>query len=273
MAPVTSMSANRIYGALSTAGELMQANPGKVTFIVDAPQPESIAAGARAILNHPDNLTKLFYSYRKEYELAVRDRKRLLGIIERLHTQDWPTTIVPALPWHNRVKGPTTQLPYRTTRTVSLNLDSYLFGLYPAQTRTKREDVWSTEGRVTQPISFAQRPIPRRGFPAYDNAVLQQLADSTGTLIEVPKTGTWWNTRYAQSLVAGTPVFSDWRETSALGNAWSVLPMNIETMSDSTRDTIAAEQLDRYRDACGTQEDADEQLFSIIRLTRARSKV
>lgn len=249
LAPVTSMSANRVYGALSLYLELMNLNSGRVSVLLDAPGPDRIAAGNRAIYAHPENLTKNFYSYRKEYLLAVQNRDRLLQAVEALHEQPWPTTIVPCLPWQT-AEILQKRLPYKAKRVVALNLDTLLFDDLPVTMTRPRRETWLADGAPRQPISLPTQAIPHKGHPSYDKSVIHQMAGSLGVLLESGRDGTWWSSRYAQSLSTTTPVFSDWRETGLLGYAWSILPGNIETMTPAERTIVAEAQLEAYRARC-----------------------
>jgi hypothetical protein len=271
LAPVTSLSANRVYGALSVLGSLMSANITKVSVLLDAPEPDRIAASFRAILSHPENLSKPFYGYRKEYELAVRQRDRLLGVIERLHRGEWPTVIMPSLPWEPLDRA-TDRLPYPTHRLLPLNLDSVLYGQLPVTEPRSRREVWATEGRALQATTFPHAAIARKGHAATDTAILSQMTGSMGTLIELARSGTWWNTRYAQSFRTNTPVFSDWHDTAALGSAWGALPMNLETMNQRERDELAHNQRAQYLARCPNEAQVVTQVTQLLR-TRAKTSI
>lgn len=271
LAPVTSLSANRVYGALSMLGELMDVNPNKVSVLLDVPEPDRIAAGFRAILAHPENLAKSFYSYRKEYELAVRAQDRLLGIVERLHSRPWPTVIMPSLPWDEPSRA-AHRFPYPVQRVLPFNLETVLYRQLPSVETRPRREIWAAEGRALQATIFPHAPISRKGHSATDTAILQQMASSLGTIIELTRGGIWWNTRYAQSLRTGTPVVSDWRETSVLGRAWGMLPMTLETMNQRERDEVAHDQRAQYLAQCPSEDEIVDQMTRLLR-TRAKTSV
>jgi hypothetical protein len=263
LAPVTSLSANRVYGALSVLDEALIGNANRVSILLDAPEPARIAASFRAILSHPANLVKPFYSYRQEYAQAVVDRDRLLKTIERLCTQPWPNVIMPQLPWESRT-GIEDKLPYQARRLTPLNLDQLLLDDMLVVEPRPRRAVWAVEGHPHQVTTLPREIIPRKGHAAGDAMVLAQLASSIGCLIEEPRFGGWWNTRYAQSLSVSTPVFSEWRSTSQLGDAWSRLPGPAETMSPMGRAALAAVQLDWYRMACPNEEAIQDDLIQMF---------
>jgi hypothetical protein len=271
LAPVTSLAANRVYGALSVLDELLLNDPARVSILLDAPEPARIAASFRAILSHPENLAKTFYSYRKEYELARENQDRLLGVIEHLHTKVWPSVIVPKLPWEDPTQL-AAKLPYPIRRLTPLNLDMLLFKHVKAPEPKQRRMVWAVEGNPTQATTLPRQAIPRKGHAALDVTVLSQLASSLGCLIEEPRFGGWWSTRWAQSLSTLTPVFGNWQSTSELGSVWSELPGTTETMTQAERTNLAIAQLDVYRAACPDEDQINRNVYDLLRprrLTRA----
>ena len=84
LSPLTSLSANRVYGALNLIDLLQESS--KLRFFIDAPEPTRITASLRAIVKTPDNLTKPFYSYRKGFMYATVPgmASNLLAVVNRL---------------------------------------------------------------------------------------------------------------------------------------------------------------------------------------------
>lgn len=246
LAPVTSMSANRIYGALSVIGHMLENAPQKLSVVLDAPEPQRIGASFRAIIEHPENLCKPFYSYRKEYPLAVAQTTRLLAVVTRLHTQAWPRTVVPGLPWHQG-SHVASQLPYAVKKLVYMNLDAALIDSYRSQVASgRRHGYWLSEADTQRVLRYPVKQIARRGGDGWDRGVLRDMCLALGFLDTAKRFGTWWTPRFAQALASETPVCSDWKETKVIGNYWSFMPSQVEDIKAEDRLSLARGQATQY---------------------------
>lgn len=272
VAPLTSVGSNRAYGALHVINKMWES--GKLTLFVDSPNSSQIEVSIRAISKNHDNLTKAFYSYRKEYDFVVSDlsaRSSVLMGIERLLTDDWVGTIYPALPWkyENQIKLPTNA----KVNLQSINLDSYL--LNDVSVNKDRREKWVVDSPnspwakdTVKTISLPHSPMKwNKGWS--DEQVFEQIGRSIGVLISPDKKdGTWWNYRYVQALNSETPIVTDWKESSRIGEAWGLLASNIDSMSQPKRDLIATAQRESYVANIPTKKAALEKLQQTLNLDK-----
>lgn len=250
IAPITSLSASKAYGALHVARLLWYSE--KLTLLVDSPRPASISASLRAIIGTPENLVKPFYAVRRGYQMA-REKEHfdnLMQAVNLLHTEDWPDTMYPALPWSDTDEV-MKQLPENARSLIGVNLDAHLIA-DSEPPRRERVSRWLTDtpdtpwiGKVSSNLRF---PIERaKQHRSWDDARIEnEIAHSTGVLVSPDRSGTWWSHRFMQCMNAGTPVATEWRESGVLGKPWSVLASSIEDMSTAERTELSWEQTAAY---------------------------
>jgi hypothetical protein len=259
LAPLGSLGANRAYGALDVIAQLN--DDPRLRLLVDAPDPEKLETGLMSMMNSPEKLFKEFFAYRQNYELASAPsaRQRLLETVDRLANDTWPDTIVPALPW-TLPASVETRLPDGARGKIKLHcLDVLVFdacGDRPLD-RVTRPHYWAYEpssyGRWLgqQSVAWPVVKVPRSSKIESDKAALQVLRDSAGCLIAPGRHGTWWNTRFAQSLSQGTPVFTFWEEARYLDHSFTLLPANYEVEPD---EQIVENQLKSYQAGAGERD-------------------
>jgi len=251
ISPLTSLSSNRAYGALSIIDHMWGSD--KLRFFIDAPQVNQITFSIKAVHSNPDSLTKSFFSYRKNFSAVTSNQAladRLLKSISKLMTEEWPIVLYPSLPWSvvDRIKN---LLPSNVKSLIGINLDSYL--LEDLESDEIRRDKWvvdsyktdwtkSTAGSLVYPNS------PMRWNKGWtDEQVIAQIKKSIGVLITPhKKDGTWWTYRYIQALNTLTPISTEWKESSKLGDAWSSLAASIEAMHPENRRILSMAQKDLY---------------------------
>lgn len=271
LAPVTSMSANRVYGALSVI-DAMWSSP-KLTIFVDTPNASQIAVSFNAMLTKPENFTKPFFSYRKEYSKVSADQilsQRLLNVIARLNDGVWPNTIYPSLPWKR--DRDLLKLPKQALESVSpINLDSFLL-CEPIFDDSIRREKWLVDHatdwtkKVVSAISFATFPMKWNKGNS-DVEVFEQMTRSAGVVITShKKDGTWWSYRYIQALNAGTPVITDWQESQAIGPEWALLASAVESMPQGARNLVSTAQMELYKNAISSREKSYEALKYVLRM-------
>lgn len=251
VAPLTGLGTNRAYGALSILEQLW--DDKRLRLLVDAPDPYKIGPATQAIDDHPENLAKDFFSYRKEYREVRRDQKlqeRLQQAVRALCYDAWPMTIVPQLPWQT-ASLIRKQLPNAASLQL-VNLDYLLFKEFDSWQTQLRSPEWALENgshaswlRKTN-TSWPVNPLPRTHRKAIVTETMTQLAGSEGTLIVPGKLGAWWSPRFAMSLAVRTPVFTDWHQSQFLGSAWAQIPSAFEAMDADERNDLADEQFVTY---------------------------
>jgi hypothetical protein len=252
ISPLTSLAANRLYGALSII-DLMWDSP-KLKLFIDAPKVNQITFSIKSIHSNPESFTKSFFSYRKDFSLVTSDellKTRLFGAVEKLMDQDWPDVIYPTLPWSTpgKIKS---LLPPNLKVLSGINLDSYL--LQDLESEESRRDKWVADTHktdwaksTTASLIYPNSPMKwNKGWT--DDQVLSQIEKSIGVLISPhKKDGTWWTYRYVQALNTLTPIATEWKESSKLGDAWEALASSIEAMHPENRRILAMAQKDLYK--------------------------
>lgn len=251
ISPITSLSANRAYGALHII-DLLWDSP-KLKLFIDAPQVNQITFSINSIISNPSSFTKSFFSYRKDFNKVTADevlRTRLLNCIYKLGNDSWPSVLYPSLPWSDpdRIKK---LLPKNVTQIVPINLDSYL--LEDPDNSTEKREKWVIDNYKTDWVKSTVKSLVIQHFPMKwnkgwtDIQVFEQISRSLGVLITpYKKDGTWWSYRYIQALNSSTPIATEWKESSRIGTAWTVLASSIEAMSPESRKLLAMAQRDLY---------------------------
>lgn len=275
LAPLTSTSAHRAYGALSVLQRLN--NDPRLSVLVDAPEPYKLVASLRAVKKDTTKLVKPFYEKRSEYKRASEpgEQKRLLSIVDRLLDDPWPTTVYAALPWSS---------DDMLVKQVPNTLDSKKHGLCPDalllsstvkpdSPLTTRHEWWSATAVQTDWVAemrqHLRHPIvPAKATPkAGDEEVVARLAHSTGTLATTYRQAIpWWTTRIAQSLAVHTPVVTDWRYSVGLGAPWAVLGATVESMDRLERHELALLQRSTYMQAVPSPNELQEKILEALGL-------
>jgi hypothetical protein len=271
VAPITSLGANRSYGALSIIERLWDSP--KLTLMVDAPEPTKIENSLRAIADKPENLTKPFFEYRKEYELVVKGghAERLLSVVEKLHTQEWPSTLVPALPWH-KVETLAALVPAGARANLrGGELESFVIRdhlsepVAPLASNRWAYQPGSDKKWVNrQGISWDTYEIPWSSRAEADGHAITMIRACSGTLIAPERAGTWWNTRYGMSMAQGVPVFTNWSEAITIGSSWGTLPNVYENVTREQREYLAQTQLKEYHSAIHTVDEVVDTFNEIL---------
>jgi hypothetical protein len=274
IAPVTSLSANKIYGALNIINLLWGSD--KLNLLIDAPNVSQIATALRSVKNNPNTLTKDFFSNKKGYQSVVSDKKlqsNILKAIDNLLDQDWPTTLIPVLPWKQSYSDKELNLPELAKKSITyLNLDSYLIedpteslDKVDKWTADQPESTWTK--KISKTIELPISPVKiNKGSTDVD--VLYQIARSVGILLSPYKNeGTWWSYKYVQSINSLTPVATLWEESGSLGSEWNLLASTIDSMSEEKRALVATAQRESYIAKIPNKKQSIKMLEKALKLT------
>ena len=268
----TSITAHRLYGALSVIDRAKRVTD--VKYLIDAPEPHKLWNGIRWTAKNPQDLVKPFYSRRSEFNVAStpEELKRLHSVVVDLYENKWNSTIVPSFPWFS-AEYLTNHIPNLQEESVeNLCLDLLTFkNLYDTGLYMKSDvSNWSYE--IKNPwVSNISKTLVRDVSPlvvsksSSSSSVLSNLNKSIGTLIPTFKNNEpWWSINLARSLYVNTPVISDWRHTSYLGDSWSVLAHSVEEMATQERVNLAKSQREAYLGVLGTYEDTLSRVSSAV---------
>jgi hypothetical protein len=278
VSPLTSLAANRSYGALRII-DMLWKSP-KLKLFIDAPGTKQIPVSLKAMQNNPKNLVKSFYSYRKGFSHVVTNQAmqdRLRSAISRLSSEKWPTTLYPSLPW-TPTKAVQESLPSIIGESlVGINLDSYLISnelLF-----VEKSEKWCADDLkhkdVQKLISMLSLPIAPMKWEKGNNdiSIFDQISSSSCALVSVVKgDGTWWSYRYLQALNASTPLYTDWKVTSVLGPSWSLLAPTIEAMPPEQRLKLSISQKIEYLNSIPEKEKALESLEISLGISKREGK-
>jgi len=275
--PITSIGANRVYGALSIIDLLWSST--KLSLFIDAPNTVQILNSLKAIESNPSNLLKEFYSYRKGYATVVSDvaiSSRISNATNRLMNEEWPTTIYPNLPWKTD-QNAGKKLPKNALKNfLGLNFDSHFLVPGTPVVAEKREkwvvDTLSNKDtkKLTATLAFPTLPMKwNKGWT--DEQVVDQIQRSSGAIVSPYRgDGTWWSFRYVQAMNASTPVYSDWTETSTLGSAWGYLAQAIEDLSHQEKLMLSTEQMLSYLEAIPDRNVSTKNLETALRVSSSK---
>lgn len=277
----TSIAANRIYAALSVAEHAW--SHGNLVLLADSPEPHRLWSGITSSYSNYDSLAKDFYARRKDYIAATEQKTyaRILEFLGALTHSEWPETIFPELPWSVRdvVERGIPNLP--SSKAIGLSFDRRI-ELPPPKTLTPIEDtgLWSadsdTSAWVTKTAATLALPVAPVKVGRLDDltSLEGRLRGSVGTLISTYRGGSaWWTPLIAISLLSSTPVVTDWRLTSPLGDEWSHLPSTVETLDTSSRIRLAETQYKSYMEHTPSGDAELERLFNALSLTPKKKKI
>lgn len=262
ISPLTSLISNRVYGALRLINMLW--GQDKLRLFIDTPNSKQVPISIKALYTNQEQLTKPFYSYRKDYKLVCTSaaaKKEVVDGLSKLHNLPWPTTLYPGLPWGAHDKLSEILPPNIANSAVPTTFDSY-FIQDPLESvvKTNKWCVNDVENRDAKKLMLTLS-LPteklKSGRSATDSDVFTQIAGCSFVFISpVKNDGSWWTYKYIQALNAATPVYTDWKETASLGPSWSYLAPTIEAMTAEERSTLAANQRAAYISAIPEKEKA-----------------
>jgi hypothetical protein len=271
ISPITSLSANRVYGALHVIDRLWDHK--SLTLFVDAPKVNQITASLKSTMMNKESFTKNFFSYRKDYKKVISDQQtsdRLFATVEKLFLGEWPTTLYPSLPWSDE-SAIYELLPIGARKLVGMNFDSFLF--VDVEMPTSRRSKWAVDTYkskwTTKTLNtLAQPHTPMKWNKGWtDEQVLDQINRSIGAIIApADREGSWWTYRIAQALSAYVPVVTDWKHSSKLGPEWDILAGAVEDMTDELRYVLAVTQRQSYMAAIPTKQKAISDIETALNL-------
>lgn len=255
LTPPTSLSSYRLYGALSVIDRARKVS--NVKYIVDAPEPYKLWAGIRAIANNPDDLVKSFYSKRSEFDKAVNptNLSRIQSVVSDLYENTWEQTLCPSLPWSKK-ENIIKHIPNILEDSLDLLcLDAFLLTAVEDSSALymKSESTYWSTNQKTPWVKGLEKTLKNKINPMASNkwatnaSILTNINKSIGSVISVYKNEEpWWSVNLSQSLYVNTPVVTDWKQTSYLGESWSILAHNLEDMSVGERISVAVRQKNDY---------------------------
>jgi hypothetical protein len=274
VSPISSLSANRVYGALNIINLLWGSD--KLTLFVDAPGTYQISASLKSLELNPTSLLKQFYSYRKGYKDVLSDislSSSIYSAVAKLTNEQWPTTIYPKLPWKsdNDIKFLNPKNIY--SNFIGLNFDEILLldFTYSDEKRSKWVVDSYSHKETTKLVKTLSSPISPMKWNkgVSDFQVFDQMLRSLGAIISTHRgDGSWWSYRYVQAFNAKTPVYTDWKETGIIGGAWNFLASAIEDLDISERIIFSDRQKEAYFSALNSFKTETNKLEEILKISK-----
>lgn len=264
--PPTSLSANRIFGALNVL-QLMFDSP-KLKLVADSAQMWQYRNSVKALKRDPGILFTSFYSKRADYSSILENRHIVENAVSALESEIWPTVLYPELPWGSAERVATILDFVPSESLTGINLDSTLIS--PEPPRIGRRDNWAVENPkstwlpdLQRLLTFPLLPV-KVGRRTDDDYALGILRNSMGLIIppQERKVGSWWNYRLYQALNTGTPVATYWQDSCVLDPSWGVLAYTLEDYDPVQRQMVANSQRYSYVNAIPEKEEAIHNLKS-----------
>jgi len=254
--PITSKSANHLYGALHVLN-LLYESP-KLRLVVDNPQIWQYKNSISSFRRAPEQIFTDFYKTRYDFTNAKvgKVRHSIDSVAEKMTTLAWPITIAPRLPWSSD-SDLKNKLPFiDQSKLVAINLDSML--ITSETPRIGRSNLWAVDAinstwwtKLSPTLKYPGESLQGSGRKAVDSIALSNIATSLAAAIapQERKTGTWWSYRYIQAMNTVTPIATLWQESISLGDEWGMLPYQLEDMEPYDRQHIAFQQKKLYEAA------------------------
>lgn len=263
VAPILSLAANKAYGALHMINLLK--SDDRLRLFIDAPEPSKIRTSLRAIDRNNSNIVKPFYVSRKHYSDVVSSDKimdSVLGGAKALLSQWDYTTLYPATPFISSDSVEGALLGEVKNVVLGVQVDSSLVKKTMSHVVTTRRGYWAVDNRKAKWFKTLEKSLAnstldmKKNKGTTDSDVESVVANSSGVIISMPDDGMlWWSYRLSQALNSETPVFSDWRATSIIGDSWSLLPSKVEDMGYVDIYELAVTQRKQYLAALTTAQE------------------
>ena len=266
MAPLHGLGSNRVYGALSCFLKTYPSN--RISFYQDDVDNAKVTNGIRTVHNDPARLTKRFFDYKLEFDIANQPewKRYLAQAVEVLDTYAWPTTIIPAFEWAD--------LPRLTNKcpnlvdAVGIDFTAYL-PEYDFETPDERLEQWVVE--LSDPKWFARQRIqwfPQRYGKGYDKRpedaqLVQTYAKSWGVLDRGHDNG-WWTSRIGYAAQTNALYVTRWQNVETLGDSYALLSDAAETLTVEDRDRIASEQAESLKANTSSRTKVREQIRKLV---------
>jgi hypothetical protein len=281
--PFFSIASNNLYAALDVIRRTEAAGKPLMTFIDDWGFTR-LMSNINTHLRYPPEgqLTKPFFKGRLHYDWAVEHTDELMALIQRLQTEDWAPTLIPAFSWGDHAKMGDL-LPIISDK-VFVDV-SPLARSYPVEWLDGRRREWVL-GTVSNQTGWLAKlnlgwdtrhlgtKTSRAPEKLLEKDLVQLYAESWGVLSPPYKSilGTgWWRNRVVYAMRTGAILLSDPAEMPQLGDPYTMLPAAIEAMTDSELHELASAQRHAF---CTQQPRAIDVVDQVnAALTRAKERV
>lgn len=266
--PPTSLTANKLYGALHILG-LMFDSP-KLKLVVDSPQVWQYKNSINAMLKTPSILFGSFYSRREGYQTVSKNPSIVEKAVAHMLVSPWPQIIYPSLPWNSDEKVSQVFGFGNNLDLIGLNFDSLY--VQPEVPRIGRKNYWSVENikstwldQINKTTVFPKEST-KPGKKTDDNYALDTISSGIGLIIPPQERNliTWWNYRIIQALNTSTPIVTKWEDTANFSRSWSLLPYQVEDMSPAERQQLASTQRGVYLESLASGAELSNKIEKVL---------
>lgn len=267
LGPLKGLGTSYMYGALKCIWDysVERDDSSAVTLFNDDIATKKIGSEHRAIVRRPQDLTKQFFSYKREYDLAREPdtERQLLEVVEHLTGEtDWdhPPVLMPT--WAQDLGFMACLNISRSCADAMVPFDPTAYFGHDIRrvTSVHEKPYWSTNWKTDSPA------INAMGVREWDvlhnsRSSWNVLAGAHGVLI--PSAA--WAPELGIAAALGIPTAADWRTLGpALGASFEELPMNIEIMGEKDRTELAKTQYDIINKQNELLGDCDEVIAATI---------
>jgi hypothetical protein len=234
----------------------------------------------KSIVKNPAQLIKPFFSGRDLHEYATENLSELAAVVERLHTQPWPVTVVPAFTWGDHAKF-----------AAELKLSDDVIFVDVSALAEAHPDPGLPRGRgwvlgtVSNQLEWLeslslQWPVYHFGGKASraeaklpESELVREYYRNAGVLSppyeRIIGTG-WWRNRFVHAARARSILLGDPRDAASLDASYSLDPKQVEALSSSGLADLSAAQRDAFFKAQLPAEEAAALLMGAIELAKQR---
>lgn len=273
LAPLHGLGSNRAYGVLSAV--LRTWGSGKLSLFVDDPDVGKVTGGLRTMATEPHRLTKPFFAYKLEYDVASDPAYAswLQEGVKILNEQQWPRLIVPAHAWFAGLDKVLAKVPQAVGRTFTLDLSAFL----PEIDIKREDDDWLGEWVCESSPDNKWLRQQQTGAGVYrigkeegghkklsDEQLVRLYARSVGVLqVPVEPVG-WWNSRIGYARQALVPYVTRWQDVQHLGESYTVLPHTIAALDADGRAALVQAQAEAFDHAVTSRELCHSYLNEVL---------
>jgi hypothetical protein len=275
LAPLTSLSANKIYPAFALANRAKDV--GNLILSVDAPEPHKIQASINSYKSGKVDLLKNFYSRRKNYYHLVNDKnfqKEFFRFVDFLSDEEWPSILYPSLPWQGSSVVSSAFPNVDRSNLHGIHVDSYLMKSSAFESDEKSDtpywvcDAPDTKWAKTTQGTLSYSTLPMRTRSDTSESIEERLSSAMAALVSVYRSeDPWWSPLISSALNVSVPVVTEWRYSSMLGDSWSLLGSDIELLGEGDRLSLAVDQRKTYINSLTDVTTTYSQIETIIKET------
>ena len=274
LVPFFSIASNQLYHALDVI-ERAERDGHPILFFVDDWAFPRLVSNLNTHIRYPWQLTKEFFSSRASYDWACSRKPELQVIVERMRHKPWAPTIVPAFTWgdHQKLTGEVEMMTQPHYVDVSALAREYPLTFPPTRERrwvlgtVSDQRKWLDSLNLSWEVSHLGTKASKAPEKMPEADLVQLYAESWGVLSPPYKrilgTG-WWRNRAVYAARAGAILLADPKEMPQLGEAYQVVPSDVERMTDTELCSLAAAQREALFKHQPSSGDVARQLLSIV---------